>query len=786
MIAPRLPQSAIRNPQFKHPVAVSRDDLAERYFGQLPYSPYPVQEEAILAWFTTDQGIMVCAPTGTGKTLIAEGALFEALHTDRVAYYTTPLIALTEQKFAEMQAAAVRWGFRPQDVGLVTGNRKVNPEARILVVVAEILLNRLLHPSAFSMDRVATVVMDEFHSFNDPERGIVWELTIGLLPPAVRLLLLSATVGNALEFSSWLFRSHGRKVQIVSSTERKVPLTYQWVPDELLEEHVVRIAEGDVESRRTPTLVFCFNREECWSVAEQLKGRPLLAGPQRTALLDEIQKLTWTTGAGPKLKQILQRGVGVHHAGMLPKYRRVVEDLYQRKLLAACICTETLAAGINLPARSVVLTSLVKGPQGDKRLLDASTAQQIFGRAGRPQFDTQGYVFALAHEDDVRILRWKQKYDAIPETTKDLGLLKAKKALKKKRPLRRETETYWTEAQFEKLKTAPPGKLYSKGAIPWRLLAYLLTISPEVAHVRALIRKRLMDEPRLNAQERLLDGMLLTLWEGGYVKLEPAPPVRGSSDEPGAGRILQVGSPTTPAEPPPRYTPELAEPTDRLGRLLVFRSIHPLYGSYLLDQLGSADREERLQAFESVLSVPRPLWRPLRVPWPDTLPPGNLARTRLDEELLRRGLMSAPKEAGVDENDEPGFRDEEAERPLVFADKLRLLFDATHPEMDDLHTHPIWAAAELLRRGGNFNDYVRTSDLVKQEGIVFRHLLRLILLCAEFDQFVPPETTSDEWRADLADLVGRLTASCRAVDPTSTDEAMASAQAADVVAGERG
>src|SRR2546425_8870579 len=123
----------------------TRDELAEQYLRQLPYTPYPVQEDALLAWFTSDQGALVCAPTGTGKTLIAQAALFEALHTGSTAYYTTPLIALTEQKFREMQAAAERWGFSRDDIGLVTGNRKVNPDARILVVVAEILLNRLLH-----------------------------------------------------------------------------------------------------------------------------------------------------------------------------------------------------------------------------------------------------------------------------------------------------------------------------------------------------------------------------------------------------------------------------------------------------------------------------------------------------------------------------------------------------------------------------------------------------------------------------------------------------------------
>ena len=753
----------------------TRSELADRYLAQLPYPPYPVQEDALLAWFTAEQGVLVCAPTGTGKTLIAQAALFEALHSNQIAYYTTPLIALTEQKFQEMQASAVRWGFNADDIGLVTGNRRVNPNARVLIVVAEILLNRLLNPEAFDFTHVASVVMDEFHNFADPQRGIVWELALGMLPPQIRLLLLSATVGNSGEFLAWLQRCHQRKLELVESKERKIPLTFRWISDEFLGDQLVKMAKGEGEHRSTPALVFCFNRDECWSVAEQFKGLDLLPGQTKVQLNAAVDNLEWPEGVGPKLKQMLRRGVGVHHAGMLPKYRRMVEELFNRKLLAVAVCTETLAAGINLPARSVVMPSLVKGPRGKEKLIDPSTAHQIFGRAGRPQFDDKGYVFALAHEDDVRILRWKEKYDQIPEDTRDPGLIKAKKALKKKKPSRRDNAVYWSEAQFTGLQNAPPGKLFSKGPLPWRLLGYMLKISPDVSKVRNLLRKRLMDEPRIAASEKQLDRMLLTLFDRGFVTLEPPPPPPPPKREENA----------PPPPPSASYHVVRATPTPKLDTLLVFRSVHPLYGAFLIEQLGIADRNERLQAMESVLEVPRPLLRPLRVPLPDELPPGPLALTRLDPDLIQRGLILAP--VPPPEDDEEEDDDEPWERPPTLADKLRLLFDATHPDVADFTTQAVWAAGELIQQyAGNFNLYVRTRDLIKQEGIIFRHLLRLILLCSEFAQVTPPDTSANEWQADLREIADRLTASCRAVDPTSTDETIEHAHAADVVEGESG
>ena len=890
---------------------ISRDELCTQYLDQLEFEPYPVQEDALLAWFSTEEGVLICAPTGTGKTLIAEAALYEALHTGKVAYYTTPLIALTEQKFQEVQDAAVKWGFAATDVGLVTGNRKVNPDAKVLVVVAEILLNRLLNPTAFGFENVAAVVMDEFHSFNDRERGIVWELSLSMLPKNVRLMLLSATVGNTNEFLNWLSRSHGRRLDLVQGTERKVPLRYHWIEDQLLNEQLEFMARGDDEDRRVPTLVFCFNREECWRVAEQLKGKSLLADGQQKLLAAEIKNHDWSQGVGPKLKTIILRGVGVHHAGVLPKYKRIVESFFQKKLLSICVCTETLAAGMNLPARSVLLTELLKGPPGKKRLIESSSAHQMFGRAGRPQFDTEGHVYALAHEDDVKIARYQERIDQIPEDTKDPQLIKKRKQLKKKAPTRRKNVQYWNETHFQKLIESPPSNLQSQGRIPWRLLAFLLSVSPDVQLVRKAVAKRLMDDKQRAKGQEALQRMLLTLESAGFIELEPTPPdiirkqlqpswnvesettpersgsllerlqamssagafaatpqtpseesagqnsdagesagtdahaeddefgagvaedetangtesgtassdsaepataapqeseqTESSQDESGAdqkqtndkedkekksprltsslqalleaqgvklssrssdGSVkLVVEKSDTPEPVIPEYSPERAFPTEKLGNLLTFKSVNPIYGSFLVDVLPFTDGAERIQVLESVLEFPGSLLRNLRVPKPEFLPPSQFTHEFLHRELLTRGLASST-ELGDLPDDWGDLPPEERVWPLTFAEKLLRLFRAEHPGVNDVRVTSVWAAGELLHFNGDFNKMITTKQLTRQEGVVFRHILRFVLLCGEFTTHVPKGT---EWHDELLDISAQLTEACRAVDAHTTD-----------------
>ena len=709
---------------------MDRDEICARFLEVVEFDLYPYQEEALLAWFEEKDGVLVCAPTGMGKTLIAEAAVFEALHTRRQLYYTTPLIALTDQKYRDLQDQVERWGFSRDDVGLITGNRRENPGALVRVVVAEILLNHLLSPEAEMADlsEVGAVVMDEFHNFNDRDRGIVWELSLVLLPAHVRVLLLSATVGNPLEFGRWLRKEHGRNLRVILSDERRVPLEFNWVGEKLLTEQLPAMASGDDGEMRTPALVFCFVRDACWELAERLKGLPLIPEATRVeirAYLDGVKE-DFIEGVGPKLKQILIRGVGVHHAGVLPKHKEVVETLFLRKLVPLVVCTETLAAGINLPARSVVLSTLIKGKRGEKKLIPASSAHQMFGRAGRPQFDTQGYVYAMIHEDDVKIFKWRKKYDQLDPNSKDPGILRARKSLERKRPTRRKTEQYWSEGQFRQLIDAGPANLLSRSMIGYSVLLFLLTKTNSVEAVRLFLSKRFNTAEHIAQFEQQLEYMLANLSELGYVtRLE------------GGDAVTLLPS---------------------FDRLLAFRSVDPLYGAFLTERLVRSDFNEKVLALESVLSMPPAIARKARIP---DMPAGTLQTEELEPLMISMGVVLTrpdPKERDDEWLPDP---DEEIKEPPTFPEMLKIAFEARLAAPESIDVQPKWVAGGVFEANCDFFPYVRARNLVKQEGIILRHLLRLVLLAGEFHAL-----TQDPEYQRIAELATRA---CHHVDPRYTD-----------------
>jgi superfamily II DNA/RNA helicase len=718
---------------------LTRDEVCDKFLETVPYDLFPVQEEALMEWFSCEGGVLVCAPTGTGKTLIAEAAVYEALQQNQTIYYTTPLIALTEQKFRELREKAIAWGFSADDVGFITGNRRENPNARVRVVVAEILLNHLLgREDNVDFANVSAVVMDEFHSFNDRERGVVWELSLVMLPPTTRVMLLSATVGNPVEFADWLKKQHRRQVQVVTSNERRVPLEYVWTGDELLTELLPEMVSSDDSQNRTPALVFCFNRDECWDLAEKLKGLKLVPESRRKELEQRLAEYDddLKEGVGPKLRQMLLRGVGVHHAGVLPNHKRVVEDLFIAKLVPFVACTETLAAGVNLPARSTVLKTLLKGKPGERKLIPASAAHQMFGRAGRPQFDTQGFVYAVAHDDDVKIAKWKKKYDQIDPKSKDPGILRAKKDLERKKPSRRSTEQYWTEGQFRTLIEAGPAKLSSRSMIPYSVLIYLLTKTHSLAHIKTFLNKRFAPLSQKEKFASQLDHMLENLAALGYL---------------------------TRAEDEDHVTLD-----ESINRLTNYRSVDPLYGEFLVERLNYADENEKLLALESVLELPWQIVKRARIP-------RDREQGPLESEILRPQLIAmgvqvdwpAPDE---EEEFDPWATEEDLyNRPPEFPEMLKLVFDSLMPAPEPIPVQPKYIAASAILYNGEFFKMVKGHDLVKQEGLVLRHLLRLVILAQEF--YFRCEDPAYQWIAEQA------TKTCQRVDAEYTDHFLEDAAA---------
>ena len=425
----------------------------EAFFFRHGLEPYPVQEKAFAHIFA-GESLLVTVPTGTGKTLIAKAAIHKALALGQRAIYTTPLRALTEEKHRELCS-----DFGEDRVGFQTGDYKVNTDAPVQVVVAEILWNRIFGDRLHAPADV--VVMDEGHYFNDPERGYVWEQSIVGLDPRTQLIILSATVGHPDRFCHWVELTRRLPMQLVDSRERRVPLYHEFREAYLVE--VVRelAAAGDV-----PAIIFVFGREACFDTARLLKSCRRFTSDEEKAVIEKLAgEVLLDGGVADEMKSLLGHGIGVHHAGVLPRYKQLVEHLALERLIKFVVSTETISAGINLPAKRVVFPALRKYVKKKGRLVTPAEYHQMAGRAGRPQFDSEGIAIVLAPEAVVQEIR-KEISDAKKRNHK-IDEEKVRKSVysRARSEAQRNADVIWDAAAHQQLVKGEPAELRSQSRI---------------------------------------------------------------------------------------------------------------------------------------------------------------------------------------------------------------------------------------------------------------------------------------------------------------------------------
>ncbi len=424
----------------------------EKFLWGRGLEPYPVQEQAITAIFK-GSSLLVTVPTGTGKTLMAKAALFAAMGRNQKAIYTTPLRALTEEKYRELCE-----DFGEGYVGFATGDYKVNRDAPIQVEVAEILWNRIVAEKHVSPADI--VIMDEAHYFNDPERGYVWEQSIIGLDPRTQLVLLSATVGRPDRFCHWVELTRRMPMALVESRERKVPLVHEF-REEMLIDTVRELAHsGDV-----PAIIFVFGREQCFEVARLLKSCRRFTTDEEKAKVEAMcDEALLPSGVARELRPLLTHGIGIHHAGILPRYKQLVEALAMERLIKFVVSTETIAAGIILPAKTVVFPALRKFIKQQARIITAAEYHQMAGRAGRPQFDDKGLAITLAPEEIVSEIK-KELKDGKKRPAYDESKIKKAVYNRAVSQARAKGDVVWTPEVHAELVRGEPAELRSKTKI---------------------------------------------------------------------------------------------------------------------------------------------------------------------------------------------------------------------------------------------------------------------------------------------------------------------------------
>ncbi len=654
---------------------------------------YPAQEEAVLE-ISQGHNVILNTPTGSGKSLVALAACFAALAYGEKAFYTAPIKALVSEKFLSVCRV-----FGPDNVGMMTGDATVNHDAPIICCTAEILSNLALRQGARA--DLEWVVMDEFHYYSDRDRGVAWQVPLLTLPQA-RFLLMSATLGDTSSFERGITELTGAATVLVKSDERPVPLDFSYVETPLHETITDLLKEG-----RAPVYIVHFAQRAASEQAQKLTSIDFLTKEQKLQIKEELRGFRFDSPFGKELARFIPHGIGVHHAGMLPKYRLLVEKLAQKGLLKIICGTDTLGVGVNIPLRTVLFTQLCKFDGNKVRILSVRDFHQIAGRAGRRGFDTQGSVVVQAPEHVIENLVAKRKAEG-----------DAKK-LKKLRPKKAPDRGYapWDDKTLDKLRTSAPEALRSRFAVSSGMLLSVLCREEEdgCRAMKALLADCHDTDRQKRAHRRTALSVFRALLESEIVEL---------------------------TEEGVRVNADLQEDF----------SLNHALSLFAVQVIESLDTEDRnyplvvLSVIESILENPGAiLFKQV-----DTL------KARKLQELKHEGVEYEERMAELEKITYP-----KPEKELLWA--TFEIFSKEHPWVLGHSIAPKSIARDMYELGLSFNAYVKEYGLQRAEGVVLRYLSEAY---RTMTQTVPEALKTDE----LIDIIEWLGGELRATDSSLLEE----------------
>jgi superfamily II RNA helicase len=658
---------------------------------------YPAQEEAVME-IVSGANVILSTPTGTGKSLVAIGAHASAIVRGVRSYYTAPIKALVSEKFFALVDI-----FGATNVGMVTGDSSVNADAPIICCTAEILANLALRHGADTP--VGQVVMDEFHFYSEPDRGWAWQVPL-LELPNTQFILMSATLGDVSWLAKDLSERTGRETAVVTGVERPVPLHYYYQTTPVQE-----TVEELLETNQAPIYIVHFSQLAALERAQALTSIKVASRERRDTIAEAIGGFRFTTSFGRTLSRLLRAGIGVHHAGMLPKYRRLVEQLAQQGLLPVICGTDTLGVGINVPIRTVLFTALTKYDGIKMRQLNAREFHQIAGRAGRAGYDTAGTVVVQAPEHETENLKAVAKAGDDPK--------KKRKIVRKKAP---EGFVSWGEPSFNRLVAAEPETLSSSLQISHSMVLNVIARGGDAfAELRHLIESS--HEPRAKQLQHLRQALAI------YRTLRTAEVVTQVPNPDGGNPIIRLT-----VDLQPNFA--LNQPLSPFA-LAVFDLLDVESPTYMLDLIS---------VLESTLDDPRPVLSA--------------------QQFKARGEAVASMKSDGIEYDERMELLEQVTWPKPLEELLGEAFatySRSQPWIGDFELSPKSVVRDLYERAMTFGDFINFYSLSRSEGLVLRYLSDAFRAAR---QTIPDEAKTE----DVHDLIEWLGELVRQVDSSLLDE----------------